>query len=183
MVRTTDDDIHAIQPKNGENLHTYLQNEFYFLTDPDEFIFKLRADDDEKQLLKQPVTLDQFVDMPFTWSPFFLLGLKFDEPTAAVLNTDGRGNVEIRLPSADTIQFAHKLSCVDSTMRDRTDYDGKKLNQFVSYSIDDGLALFSVHVPEPGSYFLLLYAGRGGATVADGVCMFKIMYVEPISEA
>ena len=69
-MKATDDDIHAIQPKNGEYLHKYLHNEFYFLTDPDEFIFKLRADDDEKQLLKQPVTLDQFVDMPFTWSPF-----------------------------------------------------------------------------------------------------------------
>ena len=177
--------MHAIQPKNGENLHKYLHNDFYFLTDPDEFIFKLRADDDEKQLLKQPVTLDQFVDMPYTWSPFFLLGLKFDEPTSAVLNTDSRGNVEvkIRLPSAETIQFAHKLSYADSTTQDRTDYDSKKLNQFVSCSIDGRLALFSVHVPEPGSYFLLVYAASCGATVADGACMFKIVYVEPISEA
>ena len=184
-MKATDDDMHAIQPKNGEYLHKYLHNEFYFLTDPDEFIFKLRADDDEKQLLKQPVTLDQFVDMPFTWSPFFLLGLRFDEPTAAVLDTDSRGNVKvkIRLPSAETIRFAHKLRYADSTMQDRTDYDSKTLSQFVSWSINDGLALFSVHVPEPGSYFLLLYAGGCGATVADGLCMFKVVYVEPTSEA
>ena len=112
--------------------------------------------------------------MPFVKSGFFDLGLKFDEPTAAVLNTDSRGNVEvkIRLPSAENFTFRQKLSYADSTMRDRTDYDGKKLDQFVSRSIIDGLVLFSVQVPEPGSYFL--FAPGDGDYCAG---WFKIVYV------
>ena len=157
----------------------YEFDEFYFLTDPDEFIFMGRADDDEKQLLKQPVTLDQFVDTPYMHSRFFDLGLKFDEPTAAVLNTDRTGNVEvkIRLPSGETVTFTHELSYADSTMRDSTEYDGKKLSRFVSRSIIDGRALFSVQVPEPGAYFLELLASRPGASSHRWVCRLKIMYI------
>ena len=157
----------------------YEYNEFYFLTDPDEFIVMHRADDAEKQLLKQPVTLDHFVDMPFVTSGFFDLGLKFDEPTTAVLNTDSRGNVEvkIRLPSAETVTFSHRLQYADSTMRDRTDYDGTDLDQFVSCSIIDGLALFSVQVPEPGSYFLELFACRSEGISSKCAGWFKIVYV------
>ena len=122
--------------------------------------------------------------MPFTWCSFFDLGLKFDEPTAAVLNTDSRGNVEvkIRLPSAETVELSHALWYADSTMRDRADYNGTDFDQFVSRSIIDGVALFSVQVPETGSYFLKLFASSCGATERD-VCIFKIVYVEPNSEA
>ncbi|KAI0236646.1 Hillarin, partial [Lamellibrachia satsuma] len=98
-----------------EDLH-YKYDEFYFFADPDEFIHMHRADDEEKQLLKKPVTLEQFVEMPFMKPVFFQKGLQFDRPMKAVLYTDNKGSIEVkvRLSSAKDITFLYNLLYADS---------------------------------------------------------------------
>ena len=136
-----------------------------------------RANDEEKQLLKQPVALDQFISMPFVKSIFFLHGLKFDKPTAAVLNTDSKGNTEVkvRLSSAESVKLTHKLTYSDAKNGDIAEFGGMNLNQFVFHSVVDGLALYSVQVPKRGSFLLQLFAGAATADSLDLACSFKIV--------
>ncbi|KAI0239499.1 hypothetical protein LSAT2_009772 [Lamellibrachia satsuma] len=97
------------------DLH-YKYDKFSFLTDPDEFVHMHRANDEEKQLLKTPVTL---VDMPFVRSVFFKLGLQFDPPVKTVLNADNKGSTDLklRLPPAKDIQFEYNLEYADCRKR------------------------------------------------------------------
>ena len=165
------------QTEKNEHLH-YEYDEYYFLTDPDEFIFQHRAKDDDKQLLKTPVTLDQFVDMPMVKSYFFTHGLQFDGPMAAVLHTDNNGNVEvkIRLSFAKDIEIRTRLQYADVNQRNKTEFCGTNLDRFVLRSFIDDVAHASVQVPESGSYMLNLFVGTLDTdTKARGACVFKIV--------
>ena len=144
-----------------------------------------RADDEEKQLLKKPVTLEQFVDMPFVWSTVFKNGLQLDPPLKAVLHTDNKGSIEVkvRLSSAKDIQFVYHLLYADSRKRSDTEFRGAKLGRFVFHSIVDGLALFSVQVPEPGTYSLEVFIGTLSEKTTRKACDFKIVCEKSTSEA
>ena len=163
----------------------YEYDEYYFLTDPEEFIHQHRASDDEKQLLKTPVTLEQFVDMPLVKSAFFNRGLQFDRPMTAVLHTDNKGNTEVkvRLSSAKDINFLYNLLYADSRKQSDTEFRGAELGRFVFHSIVDGLALFSVQVPEPGTYSLKVFVGTLSEKTMTTACIFKIVCAKSTSEA
>jgi len=44
--------------------------------------------------------------------------------------------------------------------RSQTEFRGIKLDRFVYHSLSDGCALFSVHVPTTGGYFLEIFANK-----------------------
>lgn len=70
----------------------YEYDDHYFLTDPKEFIYEFFPLQSEWQLLKQPITLQEFEELPFVRSLFFRYGLYFSDPnTKAVMFTDSTG--------------------------------------------------------------------------------------------
>lgn len=71
---------------------SYEYDDHYFLTDPKEFIYEFFPLQPEWQLLKSPITLKEFEELPFVRSLFFRYGLYFpDESTKAVMVTDSTG--------------------------------------------------------------------------------------------
>jgi hypothetical protein len=69
----------------------YEYDDHYFLTDPHEFIFEFFPLNSEWQLLTQPLTLNEFEQLPFVRSLFFRYGLYFaaadqDEDTSIGIN-------------------------------------------------------------------------------------------------
>lgn len=74
--------------------HTYRYeyDDHYFLTDPREFIYEFFPLQPDWQLLKTPITLHDFEELPFVRSLFFRYGLYFSDPnTKAVMYTDSTG--------------------------------------------------------------------------------------------
>lgn len=70
----------------------YEYDDHYFLTDPREFIYEFFPLQSEWQLLKTPITLHDFEELPFVRSLFFRYGLYFpDAHTKAVMYTDATG--------------------------------------------------------------------------------------------
>lgn len=70
----------------------YEYDDHYFLTDPREFIYEFFPLQADWQLLKTPITLQEFEDLPFVRSLFFRYGLYFpDSHTKAVMYTDATG--------------------------------------------------------------------------------------------
>lgn len=70
----------------------YEYDDHYFLTDPREFIYEFFPLQQEWQLLKNPISLQDFEELPFVRSLFFRYGLYFpDSNTKAVMKTDSTG--------------------------------------------------------------------------------------------
>lgn len=73
----------------------YEYDDHYFLTDPREFIYEFFPLQPEWQLLKNPISLQDFEELPFVRSLFFRYGLYFpDSNTKAVMKTDSTGKFE-----------------------------------------------------------------------------------------
>lgn len=142
----------------------YQYDEHYFLTDPDEFIQEFWAATSPWQLLERSVSLDQFESMPFVRSVFFHYALEFDKQMGAVVSTDNKGGAEVRIrvpiEYAHDLVFHYQIRFADRERRNDTEFRGAKLERFVFHSLVDGIALFSVHVPAPASYFLEVFANK-----------------------
>jgi len=96
-------DKKATPVKQDRDKIRYKYNEHYFLTDPDEFIQEFCARDKEWQLLKRPISLEEFEALPFVRSIFFHYGLKFIESTVAVLYADSKGGTEVKINVPDDL--------------------------------------------------------------------------------
>ena len=142
----------------------YQYDEHYFLTDPDEFIQEFWAQSPEWQLLETPISLEEFESMPFVRSVFFHYALEFDKSMKSVVYSDNKGGAEVRIKvpveySQDLV-FHYQIRFADRERRNDTEFKGAKLERFVFHSLVDGIALFSVHVPTPASYFLEIFANK-----------------------
>ena len=163
LNKDVQDNNKPVKSKKQDKIR-YQYDEHYFLTDPDEFIQEFWAQDINWQLLDRAVVLDQFESMPFVRSVFFHYGLEFEKSMNSMLNTDQKGGceVKIRVPTEFTrdLVFHYQIRFADRERRHETEFRGAKLERFVFHSLQDGYALFSVHVPAPSAYFLEIFANK-----------------------
>ena len=82
----------------------YEYDDHYFLTDPKEFIYEFFPLQSEWQLLKNPISLEEFEVLPFVRSLFFRYQLSFpSDNMKSVMFTDSTGEEEKKLRiSVDT---------------------------------------------------------------------------------
>uniref|UniRef100_A0A6P7FAX4 Hillarin-like n=1 Tax=Diabrotica virgifera virgifera TaxID=50390 RepID=A0A6P7FAX4_DIAVI len=111
----------------------YEYDDHYFLTDPKEFIYEFFPLQSDWQLLKSPITQQEFEELPFVRSLFFRYGLYFSDPnTKAVMYTDSTGaaTVKIAMPShmQATLIFHYNLKFYDS---EGDTFEGVSLKRFV----------------------------------------------------
>ena len=70
----------------------YEYDDHYFLTDPKEFIYEFYPLQPEWQLLKEPINLEEFEELPFVRSLFFRYQLAFpSDHMKSVMPTDQTG--------------------------------------------------------------------------------------------
>ena len=75
-----------------KNISRYEYDDHYFLTDPKEFIYEFFPLQPEWQLLKEPISLEEFEELPFVRSLFFRYQLAFPtEHMKSVMSTDQTG--------------------------------------------------------------------------------------------
>lgn len=163
----------------------YEYDDHYFLTDPKEFIYEFFPLQPEWQLLKTPITLKEFEDLPFVRSLFFRYGLYFpDGNTKAVMVTDSTGAVTIRIGMPANMQasliFHYNLKFYD---KDTDTFEGTSLKRFVMQSVVGNVVAFRVHAPCSGSFLLDIFANAvtpreyltGEPMKFKSVCKFKIV--------
>ncbi|XP_076353635.1 hillarin-like [Tachypleus tridentatus] len=170
--------------KNNDSLR-YEYDDHYFLTDPKEFIHDFYPLQKEWQLLRKPITLEAFEEIPFVRSLFFHYGLYMpDEETKAVLYTDGSGAITVRIgmPShmSSSLIFHYNLKLFDN---DVSAYKGVSLKRCVMQSVVDNIVSFQVHAPCGGKFLLDIFANAvtpqeyltGEPMKFKSVCKFKII--------
>lgn len=163
----------------------YEYDDHYFLTDPKEFIYEFFPLQQDWQLLKAPISLHEFEELPFVRSLFFRYGLYFpDEHTKAVMYTDSTGAATIRIGMPPHMQssliFHYNLKLYDS---DKDQYDTVSLKRFVMQSVVGNLVAFRVHAPCSGALLLDIFANAvtpreyltGEPMKFKSVCKFKIV--------
>lgn len=75
------------------------RDEFYFLTDPEEHIFEHMPYQKRWQLMKRPITLEQFMNLPVLKSSFFNANLSLKKRYSGSLVTkEGRVTVRLVMP-------------------------------------------------------------------------------------
>ncbi|KAK9880536.1 hypothetical protein WA026_011773 [Henosepilachna vigintioctopunctata] len=162
----------------------YEYDDHYFLTDPKEFIYEFFPLQSDWQLLKNPITLQEFEELPFVRSLFFRYGLYFsDSNTKAVMFTDSTGAATVRIAMPNHMQssliFHYNLKFYDS---DGDSFEGVSLKRFVMQSVVGNIVAFRVHAPCSGAFLLDIFANAvtpkeyltGEPMKFKSVCKFKI---------
>ncbi|XP_037086909.1 hillarin-like [Pollicipes pollicipes] len=171
--------------KNKSDSLRYEYDDHYFLTDSKEFIYEFFPLQPEWQLLRHPITLQEFEELPFVRSLFFRYGLCFpDEDTKAVMHTDSTGAATIRIGMPTHMQssliFHYNLKFYDN---DGDTYEGVSLKRFVMQSVVGNMVAFRVHAPTSGALLLDIFANAvtpreyltGEPMKFKSVCKFKIV--------
>nr|XP_020459811.1 kyphoscoliosis peptidase [Monopterus albus] len=81
-------------------------DDFYFLTDPEEFIDSHFPDEEKWQLLDRPISLEEFERKVFKTSAFFTMGLRLIQPHHFhIITDDGEANVSLGFPRPVTFTY------------------------------------------------------------------------------
>ncbi|XP_035704265.1 hillarin isoform X2 [Folsomia candida] len=153
----------------------YEYDDHYFLTDPKEFIFEFFPTTTEWQLLKRPITLAEFEELPFVRSLFFRYGLYFPQGQScdgvtnshgdvishckAVMTTDQSGAATVRIGMPPQMEgcliFHYNLKSYDN---ESDTFDGVSLKRFVMQSVTPPVVSFRTHAPASGAFLLDVFA-------------------------
>lgn len=143
-------------------------DEFYFLTDPEDYIYQHYPDDSAWQLLEIPLPFSEFLNLPVVKSPFFNYGLRFYSNYGATLTTD-TGMVEVRIIAPKILGFGSLLEAADKTSN-TSNLEGRTLLRYVKNE-----AIFTVNVPRPGQYYFSIYTGDyWHSDCLESACSFMI---------
>jgi len=115
---------HVKRPDDPDRSLTYHVDEFYFLTDPDQHVYQHWPDDRRWQLLRRPLSLDDFVRLPVVKSPFFNHGLEFAETVQSAMRA-ADGHVDVKLTTPSLLGFAAKLRPAHDHDGDTTSLDDR----------------------------------------------------------
>lgn len=143
-------------------------DEFYFLTDPEDYIYQHYPDDSSWQLLEIPLPFSEFLNLPVVKSPFFNYGLRFYSNYGSTLITD-TGMVEIRIIAPKILGFGSLLEPFDKATN-TSNLDGRTLLRYVKNEV-----IFTVNVPRPGLYYFSIYTGDyWNSDCLESACSFLV---------
>ncbi|XP_028294577.1 uncharacterized protein ky [Gouania willdenowi] len=81
-------------------------DDFYFLTDPEEFIYTHFPDEEKWQLLNTPISIEEFQQRVFKTSAFFTMGLRLIQPHHCyIITDDGEANISLGFSRPTTFTY------------------------------------------------------------------------------
>ncbi len=132
----------------------------YLFAEPEHFIHSHLPADARWQLLDEPVTAEQFHDLPDLSGAFFAHGLRLESPARRLDDVGRRASLQFHVPP-DAQVIAHL-----------EDADGAVLEQRTFDSWDGDRLTIDAAFPESGQYVLALYARRPGEATYGEVASF-----------
>lgn len=148
-------------------------SDHYFLTDPEEFIHHCFPDKPEWQLLRTPLTKDEFLDMPFLMPSFFDYKLKLLTKPKCVLNSkDGVCTVSIKSPLIEDMVMTYELY-YDVKESGSSLPSGVPMDRCVAIMQQKGRIAFGVRFLHSGIYRFDIHGALIG-TALTLLCSFKL---------
>ncbi|KAK3599341.1 hypothetical protein CHS0354_009834 [Potamilus streckersoni] len=147
-------------------------NEYYFLTDPEEFIFMAYPNDKRWQLIKHPWPLSKFADVPQCRQSYFQQKLEITSRFSGRLHTVG-GECEVAIrDQQDGLYLSYELY-FNHVESGKDISPTLQLNRYVLVMRQDVTWIFRLRFPESGVYKLVVVGGSSSADCID-FCSFKI---------
>lgn len=123
---------------------------FYFLTDPDKHIFEHLPDKKMWQLLRNPITIDDFMRLPILKSNMFNAGLELRKRYTETLDTrDGRVQVILHMPKYVGV-------CAMLLARE----DMSEIRGLTNVRFMDQYVVVCAEPPKVGRFFLNIYVNE-----------------------
>ncbi|XP_035023157.1 kyphoscoliosis peptidase [Hippoglossus stenolepis] len=150
-------------------------DEFYFLTDPEEFIESHFPDEEKWQLLETPIPLEEFERRVFKTSAFFTMGLRLIQPHHFHVVTDG-GEANVSLGFSRPATFTYEITqhqdllhCGASEQKDSGN------SSFGLLTVSHRNMKLQLLPPASGTYDLKVFARPEAAVTAlTWVCSFTV---------
>ncbi|KAK9534207.1 hypothetical protein VZT92_009267 [Zoarces viviparus] len=150
-------------------------DDFYFLTDPEEFIASHFPDEEKWQLLDAPIPLEEFERRVFKTSAFFTMGLRLIQPHHFhVVTDDGEANVSLSFSRPATFtyeitQHQDLLHCGAPEQKDSSN------SSFGLLTVSHRSMKLQLLPPASGVYDVKVFAGPLTATTSlIWVCSFTV---------
>lgn len=160
--------------KNEEIPHdVYEFDEFYFLTDPEEFIYSHFPDKEVWQLLARPLTLPEFQKVILLKPKFFQFDLKVkSHPWCTLKSVDGAVNIEINTNRED-LSFSYEL--YRST---KVDCGQERLQKylFLERNPEEKKVCVEIRFPTTGKFKAEIY-GKDSKSKFEWLCSY-VLYCE-----
>lgn len=135
-------------------------NEFFYLCDPQKFIFTHFPDEEQWQLLDNPITKERFQEQPYFREHYHHLGLSiskgFPDTDNCILRPDGRPcKISFDLPNDKASNLDFKYSVTELDVEENT--DTSDLDKYVMMSKSKTTLQFGVSFPFIGRFRLDVY--------------------------
>ncbi|GAA6224864.1 kyphoscoliosis peptidase [Lates japonicus] len=150
-------------------------DDFYFLTDPEEFIDSHFPDEEKWQLLDSPIPLEEFERRVFKTSAFFTMGLRLIQPHHFHIVTDeGEANVSLGFSRPTTFtyeitQHQDLLHCGSSEQKESSN------SSFGLLTVSHRSMKLQLLPPASGTYDVKVFARPEAAnTPLIWVCSFTV---------
>ncbi|XP_016378263.1 kyphoscoliosis peptidase-like [Sinocyclocheilus rhinocerous] len=147
--------------------------EYYFLTDPENFIDSHYPEEEEWQLLESPIKIEEFEKRVLKKPDFYTLNLTLNHPKHFLIVTEN-GEATVSMSFPQLVHFTYRISQLS----------GKK-PQEVSNSIgfltstQQSMKL-RLMPPKPGTYELELFARAGNTPKTfNWICSFQLKCTSP----
>ncbi len=154
---------------------------FFFLTDPEEFIYSHMAMDEKWQLLQKPISLKEFEKMPFLKPFFFEVGLVMTKNSHTCTVNVNNGEAALNLGFSNKASW--DLECVYKLYkrRDKSGKAGTISNRCVFYQKTFDELKYNIRFPAVGRYKLELYSMNTHANKLELVCV-HIFHCKEVSK-
>jgi len=143
--------------KQTREIH-YEYNEFYFLTDPEYFIYTHFPKELEWQLLARTVSLDEFTQIAKLESHFFEYQLRLKRHKRCVESApEGFIKIDLGVPPNTEYEFMYHLWMSTKGNKDASKYMDKELKRFVFMEAHAGTLSCRIEFPVAGKFKLELF--------------------------
>ncbi|KAG7271012.1 hypothetical protein CRUP_038463 [Coryphaenoides rupestris] len=154
-------------------------NDFYFLTDPEDFVESHFPDEQRWQLLDQPMSREDFEKRISKTSTFFTLGLKLIQPQYFNVLTDN-GEVNLSISSSRPVTYSYHITQQHNFLhRGAT----KQKETVIVLGLDDHVGTRTMRLqilPPPGEPTTsMVFAGPELSTTLTLVCSFTVECTAP----
>lgn len=161
-------------PKSRLRMRRATINEFWFLTDPDKFVFFALPDDPKWQLLNVPFGVEKFVQIPYLYNPFFRNGMHICSAFKGKLQAK-QGRTEIVIKPKNEA-WGGLLMFELSTFDNKTNQTLSDFTQFTKYVImcrTLSTWTFVIRFPTQGTFLMRIMGGKSPKHLLK-FCDFRI---------
>ncbi|XP_046357148.2 uncharacterized protein LOC124135709 [Haliotis rufescens] len=146
--------------------------DFFFLTDPENFVNFCRANSQPWQLLKEPWSEEQFVKAPYLTTEYFNSGLKLtSQQTCYLVAKNGKEAIRFEHAKDKNPSLSYDLFC-DEDESDETLPESEELERYVLENTQGTTKSLFLRFPVRGLYKLRVYGGNGSNP--PHICDFRI---------